>query len=74
MFTNIGKKQIYTYNLKSNRSSTYRRSASLPVKTVGNSKLLAVLNKDGSISWYGSRSKQPLSSWYLTDEGEWQSD
>lgn len=74
LFTNIGKKQIYTYSLKTNRSSSYRRSSSLPVKAEGSSRLLAVLNKDGSISWYAARSKQPSSSWYLTEEGEWQAD
>ncbi len=72
LYTNIGRTQIYAHNLKSNRSSSYRRTASLPIKAVGNSKLLAVLNQNGSISWYEERSRQVLASWYLSDEGVWQ--
>ncbi len=72
LYTNIGRTQIYAYNLKSNRSSSYRRTSSLPVKAVGNSKLLAVLNQNGSISWYEERSRQVLASWFLSDEGIWQ--
>ena len=74
LYTNIGRTQVYAYNLKTNRSSSYRRSAALPVKAVGNASILAVLNQNGSISWYDERSKQAVSSWYLSDEGTWQAD
>ncbi|MBP5464793.1 MAG: hypothetical protein J6Y13_06455, partial [Treponema sp.] len=35
LYTNIGRTQVYAYNLKSNRSTAFRRSAALPVKAVG---------------------------------------
>lgn len=74
LFTNIGRTQVYAYNLRTNKCVTYRRSASLPVKAVSGQNLLAVLNNDGSISWYSPRSKQQLAIWHITDEGEWESD
>lgn len=74
LYTNIGRTQIYAYNLKSNRSIAFKRSAALPVKAVGNGGMLAVLNQNGSISWYDERSKQAVSNWYLSDDGSWQAD
>lgn len=74
LFTNIGRTQVYAYNLRTNKCVSYRRSASLPVKAVSGQNLLAVLNNDGSISWYSPRSKQQLAIWHITDEGEWESD
>ena len=74
LFTNIGRTQVYAYNLRTNKCISYRRSASLPVKAVSGQNLLAVLNNDGSISWYSPRSKQQLAIWHISDEGEWESD
>lgn len=74
LFTNIGRTQVYAYNLRTNKCVTYRRSASLPVKAVSGKNLLAVLNNDGSITWYNTRSRQQLAIWHITDAGEWESD
>lgn len=74
LYTNIGRTQVYAYNLKTNRSSAFRRSSALPVKAVGNAGLLAVLNQNGSISWYDERSRKAVASWYLSDEGTWQAE
>ncbi len=71
LYTNIGRSHIYTYNTKINRSSSFKRSSSVPLSAIANSEYLLVLNKDGSISWYMPSSKGLIASWYLTDSNEW---
>ncbi|MGI5172005.1 WD40 repeat domain-containing protein [Treponema sp. OMZ 840] len=71
LFTNIGKTQIHAYNIAENKDTLLERTASLPVKITGTDSVLAVLNKDGSISWYDADTKQLYKNWYITVDGEW---
>jgi len=71
IYTNIGKNQIYSFNLATKKQIIMPRFASLPTKICGNDSILLVLNKDGSISWYNANSKKLLKNWYVTVEGDW---
>lgn len=71
LFANIGKSQVRSYNLSTRRTLLYRRSASMPIKTVMNQDKMVVLNRDGSISWYNPTLNNVLADWYLTTEGSW---
>ncbi|MBB5225191.1 hypothetical protein DYE50_05030 [Treponema ruminis] len=71
LYTNIGKSQVRSYNLSTRRDFQYRRSASMPIKTVRNQDKMVVLNRDGSISWYNPTLNSVLADWYLTTEGSW---
>lgn len=71
LYTNIGKSQVRSYNLSTRRDFLYRRSASMPIKTVRNQGKMVVLNRDGSISWYNPTLNSVLADWYLTTEGSW---
>lgn len=71
LLTNIGKSQVRSYNLSSSRDFLYKRSASMPVKTVRNQSNMVVLNRDGSISWYNPSLNSVLADWYLTTDGNW---
>lgn len=71
LYTNIGKTQVRSYNLSSRRDFLYRRSASMPIKTVRNQEKMVVLNRDGSISWYNPTLNTVLADWYLTSDGTW---
>lgn len=71
LYTNIGKSQVRSYNLSSRRDFLYRRSASMPIKTVKNQSKMVVLNRDGSISWYNPTLNTPLADWYLTNDESW---
>ena len=71
LYTNIGKSNVRSYNLESRSSFQYKRSASMPVKMESANDKIAVLNRDGSISWYNSDSPAVLADWYLTVDGQW---
>ena len=71
LFTNIGKIAIRSYNLTKKKSIQLKRSASLPLKADSTNNMTAVLNRDGSITWYASESNTPLADWYLTLDGDW---
>ncbi|MFI3256780.1 MAG: hypothetical protein R3Y36_00600, partial [Spirochaetales bacterium] len=71
LFTNIGKTQIYSLTLSQKRLVKMDQSASLPMKIVGNQSVLAVLNKNGSISWFNASDKKLLKNWYITLENTW---
>ena len=71
LFTNIGKSQVRSYNLSTRRDLLYRRSASMPIKTVKTQSKMVVLNRDGSISWYNPSLNTVLADWYLTTDGSW---
>lgn len=70
LYTNIGKDNIRSCNLTKNQNIVYRRSASIPQKVCQNSNKVAVLNKDGSVSWYTPDSSKLLSVWYYTKDGQ----
>ena len=71
LYTNIGKTQVRSYNISTHRDFLYRRSASMPIKTVKNQTRMVVLNRDGSISWYNPTLNTVLADWYLTTDGNW---
>ena len=71
VFTNIGKNQVRAYNVYTRKIVAFTRSASMPLKTAASRDRLAVLNRNGSISWYNPASKTLLADWYLTVDGEW---
>lgn len=71
IYSNIGNSQLYSINLNTKRTSLYRRSASIPVKVQATADRLAVLNKDGSISWYNTNMQSVLSDWYMATDGSW---
>lgn len=70
LYTNIGKDNIRSCNLAKNQNIVYRRSASIPQKVCQNSNKVAVLNMDGSVSWYTPDSSKLLSVWYYTKDGQ----
>ncbi|MCR5606559.1 MAG: hypothetical protein K6F69_07065 [Treponema sp.] len=72
LFTNIGKSQVYSINLESRKSFIYKRSASMPLKVAGNANIVAILNRDGSISWYNPIFSAIKANWYLSTDGYWQ--
>ena len=71
LYTNIGKSQLRSVNISTKRDLLYRRSASMPIKSVKNSTKMVVLNRDGSISWYNPTLNTVLADWYLTTDGNW---
>ena len=71
VLTNIGSEKVYSYDLLRKKSIAYDRSASLPVKAVQNGERIAVLNRDGSISWYDTGKEEVLADWYLSKDGTW---
>lgn len=71
VFTNIGKSQVRSSNAATKRNTVFRRSASMPLKAVPSGSRLAVLNRNGSISWYNPNSQALLADWYLTSGGQW---
>ncbi len=71
LYTNIGKSQIRSYNLQTRKSFLYKRAASMPVKVAGNGNRIAVLNRDGSVSWYNPDMNNVLADWHMTADGRW---
>ena len=71
ILTDIGSEKVYSYDLSRKKSRYYGRSASLPVKAVQNGERIAVLNRDGSISWYNTGKAEVLADWYLAKDGTW---
>jgi hypothetical protein len=71
LYTNIGKSQVRSYDMNSNRDFLYKRSASMPLKVSRNDTRMVVLNRDGSISWYNPELSGVLADWYLTTDGQW---
>lgn len=71
LYTNIGRNQVYVCNINTRQNMTLRRSASMPVKAECTSQRVAVLNHNGSISWYAPNSQTILKDWYLTVDGDW---
>lgn len=71
VFTNIGKNQVRSYNITAGKTTVFRRSASMPLKAAASKDRVAVLNYNGSISWYNPSSQILLADWYLTTDGDW---
>ncbi len=71
IYTNIGKNTVRACNTSTRKTTVYKRSASMPLKAAATNGKVAVLNHNGSISWYNPGSPLLLADWYLTTEGEW---
>lgn len=71
LYSNIGKGNIYCYNLKSKSRYTLNRAASLPKDVCQNGKVLLLLNDNGSISWMDTGSSNVTATWYYTPDGNW---
>lgn len=71
VYTNLGKNQVYACNVETKKNMLYRRSASMPIKMVRSGNRIAILNRNGSISWYTSTSQAITADWYLTVDGDW---
>lgn len=71
VFTNIGMSQVRSYNINTRRVIAYTRSASIPLDAAASDTALAVLNYDGSLSWYTPAFRTHHADWYLTTDGEW---
>ncbi len=71
VYSNLGKNQINSYNTRTNKTSVYRRSASMPLKLASTGSRIAVLNRDGGISWYNPSSQTAIADWYLSVTNNW---
>lgn len=71
LFTNIGKTTVRYYDISSKKTTQFKRSASMPLKADSTSNMVAIVNRDGSISWYKMNSSTVLADWYLTTDGNW---
>ncbi|WP_407399203.1 hypothetical protein [Treponema sp.] len=71
VFTNIGKNSVRACNTGTRKTTVYKRSASMPIKAASTGNKVAVLNRNGSISWYNSGSQVLIADWVLTTDGEW---
>lgn len=71
LFTNLGQTQVYAINTSTLRSVKYNRSASIPQKIQSTETRTAILNRDGSLSWYSPENPSLLADWYLTMDGRW---
>ncbi len=71
LYTNIGRTQVYAVTLSQKQLIKLDQSSSLPLKIVGDRTSLAVLNKDGSVSWYNAQTKNLLKNWYISVDGKW---
>lgn len=71
LYTNIGKSNVRSYDIETRNNFQFRRSASMPVQVERAHDRVAVLNRDGSISWYTADSPNVLADWYLTTDGQW---
>ena len=43
----------------------------MPLKVAGNGNRIAVLNRNGSVSWYNPDTSNVLSDWNMTADGQW---
>lgn len=71
LYTNLGKNQVYAYDIETGLVKVYRRTSSLPRKIACTADRIAFLNDDGGISWYNPLSQTAISQWYLGVDGKW---
>ena len=71
IFTNIGKNTVRACNTGTRKTTVYKRSASMPIKAAAAGNKVAILNRNGSISWYNAGSQVLIADWVLTTDGEW---
>ncbi len=71
LYTNLGKHQVYAYDLETGKVRMYRRTSSLPRKISSTDDRLVFLNGDGGIAWYNPLSQTPMAQWYMSLDGKW---
>ena len=71
LFTNIGQSTIFRYDVKKNKKTLFKRSASIPTNVVQNGNYILILNSNGSVTWADNKKKKLISDSYLTQENNW---
>lgn len=71
LYTNIGKNNLYCYNITTKKNLKYNRSASIPKSVAQNGNRVVILNDNGSISWCSSNNATLQADWYLTTDQQW---
>lgn len=71
LFTNIGQSTIFSYDVKKNKKTLFKRSASIPVKVVQNGDYILILNSNGSVTWANNKKKKLIADSYLTKDNGW---
>ncbi len=71
VYTNVGKSQARAYNVQTRRDFLYERGESMPQKIVRAGNRVAILNRNGSISWYNANVAKISATWYLNADGKW---
>ena len=71
LYTNIGKNNLYCYNITTKKNLKYNRSASIPKSVAQNGNRVVILNDNGSISWCSSNNATLQADWYLTIDQQW---
>jgi hypothetical protein len=69
LYTNLGGNSITAYDIFSRKQTPLQRAAALPQKIIKTGEMLAVLNQDGSISWYNPQNPVPEETWHLKLDG-----
>ncbi len=72
LFTNIGKSVVYACNMNTKKTMQYKRSTAMAVKAEPTADKLAVLNSNGSLTWYNRNTQAVLASRLLTVYGGWE--
>ena len=70
VFTNIGKSNLCSYNEGKKEVFVYRRGLAVPQKAeFFDDGKIAVVNTDGSLTWYSSGNRIPLADWCFSKDG-----
>ncbi|MCM1320621.1 MAG: WD40 repeat domain-containing protein [Bacteroides sp.] len=71
LYTNIGKTAVRSINLSTRKQILLKRASSLPIKLLHGGEKILILNSDGGISWFNSKTNVKTADWYLTVGGQW---
>lgn len=71
LLTNIGKKEVRSIDIDSRKAVILKRSSAMPSKAAILNGMVAILNTNGSITWYKIKDQNILADWYLTVDGQW---
>ncbi|MBR4373407.1 MAG: hypothetical protein IKP49_03510 [Treponema sp.] len=71
LYTNVGKSNARSYNIRTDSNFLYRRSESMPLKVVKNKDRILVLNRNGSLNIYYEGLNMVKAILYLDFDGQW---
>lgn len=71
LYYTIGQSILRSYDTKKRLGTMFTRRASLPKKVCQTQTKIAVLNADGSLSWYMINKAIALADWYMTKTDQW---